>query len=294
MALYITSSVALNAQRNLSKATNSLTNSYKKLSSGLRINSAKDDAAGLQLANRLTSQINGLTQGNRNANDGISLCQIADGAMEGMIDMLQRVRTLAIQSANGTNSSSERAALQEETDQLLQEIERTAQTTSYGNGVNLLNGSNNNGSFSLQVGAYSNQTISLNIGDVSYSNLIDKANQEGVSCSYTSSSISGSKNSISIMTADDAQKAISMYDNMIKNIDRARSTCGAVSNRLSYTISNQENMIENLSDSRSRIQDVDYASEVAEMARSNILQQISMTMLSRINESNSLILSLLG
>ena len=125
MALYVnTNTSSINAQRNLSKSTNALQSSYTKLASGNRINSAKDDAAGLQISNRMTSQINGLTQGNRNANDGISLCQTAEGALDEVTNMLQRMRTLAIQSANGTNSSEERNAIQAEAKQLQQEIGR--------------------------------------------------------------------------------------------------------------------------------------------------------------------------
>ena len=133
MALYVnTNTSSINAQRNLSKSTNALQSSYTKLASGSRINSAKDDAAGLQISNRMTSQINGLTQGNRNANDGISLCQTAEGALDEVSNMLQRMRTLAIQSANGTNSADERTALNSEATQLQQEIARIGKDTSFG------------------------------------------------------------------------------------------------------------------------------------------------------------------
>ena len=137
MALYVnTNTSSINAQRNLNKSTNALSSSYTKLASGNRINSAKDDAAGLQIADRMTSQINGLTQGNRNANDGISLCQTAEGALDEVTNMLQRMRTLAVQSANGTNSTDERKAINEEAKQLQQEIKRIGEGTKFGGGTN--------------------------------------------------------------------------------------------------------------------------------------------------------------
>ena len=137
MALYVnTNTSSINAQRNLNKSTNALSSSYTKLASGNRINSAKDDAAGLQIADRMTSQINGLTQGNRNANDGISLCQTAEGALDEVTNMLQRMRTLAVQSANGTNSDDERTAINEEAKQLQQEIKRIGDGTMFGGSGN--------------------------------------------------------------------------------------------------------------------------------------------------------------
>ncbi|KMY26946.1 flagellin, partial [Aeromonas caviae] len=160
MSLYINTNVSsLNAQRNMMNSTKSLDTSYTRLASGLRINSAKDDAAGLQISNRLTSQINGLDQGNRNANDGISLAQTAEGAMDEVTGMLQRMRTLAQQSANGSNSDSDRDALQKEMDQLGAEINRISTATTFA-GTKLLDGTFT-GSF--QVGADANQTISFNL-----------------------------------------------------------------------------------------------------------------------------------
>jgi flagellin len=179
MALYVNTNISSkNAQRMLANSTNSLDTSYKRLASGLRINSAKDDAAGLQISNRLTSQINGLEQGNRNAQDGISFAQTAEGAMDEMTTMFQRIRTLALQSANGTNSAKDRKALQEEVVQLCSEIDRIAKDTTFG-GENILNGeavANNNltytaataadkgtKSISFQVGADANQTIGIKL-----------------------------------------------------------------------------------------------------------------------------------
>ena len=179
MALYVNTNISSkNAQRMLANSTNSLDTSYKRLASGLRINSAKDDAAGLQISNRLTSQINGLEQGNRNAQDGISFAQTAEGAMDEMTTMFQRIRTLALQSANGTNSAKDRKALQEEVTQLCSEIDRIAKDTTFG-GENILNGeavaANNlsitdataaakgTKAISFQVGADANQTIGIKL-----------------------------------------------------------------------------------------------------------------------------------
>ncbi len=175
MGLHITNTPLMRLMSSLRKTTLALDTSYQRLASGLRINSTKDDAAGLQICDRMTAQINGLTQGNRNANDGISLAQIADGAMEGMVDMVQRLRTLAVQSANGTYSADERQAMQDETDELLKEISRTAETTSWGGNIKLLNGSSNGGVFKIQVGAYAGDTIDITVGDVSYNALLTDA-----------------------------------------------------------------------------------------------------------------------
>lgn len=296
MAITITNLASYSAQRQLSKVSGAIQNSYKRLSTGLRINSAKDDPAGLILSNRLTSQINGLTQGNRNANDGISLCQIADGAMDEMVTVLQRMRTLALQSANGTNSASERMALQDETNELCAELDYIAQSTSFGSNLKVLNGTGgDNGTFEFQVGANSGETISVTIGNVSYQALLDKATEAGNTVSTNDEYSIGSSKAISILSKEDAQNAISVFDNMISNIDRSRSKCGAVANRLEHTISYQENTIENLNDARSRIRDTDYATEVQELAKNNILQQIAVTMMLRANQQqNSMLMSLLG
>ena len=179
MALYVnTNTSSINAQRNLNKATNALQSSYTKLASGNRINSAKDDAAGLQISNRMTSQINGLTQGNRNANDGISLCQTAEGALDEVTNMLQRMRTLAVQAANGSNSSEDRSSLNKEAQQLQQEIMRIGTDTSFGGNLKIFGASGKadslvasasgaNGDVSLQVGSHQNQTIDISFKSMS-------------------------------------------------------------------------------------------------------------------------------
>ena len=286
MALYVnTNTSSINAQRNLNKSTNALSSSYTKLASGNRINSAKDDAAGLQIANRMTSQINGLTQGNRNANDGISLCQTAEGALDEVSNMLQRMRTLAVQSANGTNSSTERTALNKEAEQLQKEIARIGTDTSFGGTLKLFAQSGLSASLAnlssgvdFQVGSHANQTI--NVKFKSMSTLLGNVNP-------------GSMTGVSLTSAVNSQSSITNLDKMIAKVDSYRATLGATQNRLESTISNQENVIENVSDARSRIKDVDYASETAKMAQQQILQQASTAMLSQANQKNSIALNLL-
>ena len=286
MALFVnTNTSSINAQRNLNKSTNALSSSYTKLASGSRINSAKDDAAGLQIANRMTSQINGLTQGNRNANDGISLCQTAEGALDEVTNMLQRMRTLAVQSANGTNSSDERTALNQEAKQLKEEIKRIGTDTSFGGTLKLFADTVNGNSLAsltsvdFQVGSHAKQTIGVKFK--SMSGLLGDVNP-------------GTMTGVSLTSAANSQSSITNLDSMIKAVDSYRATLGATQNRLESTISNQENVIENVSDARSRIKDVDYASETAKMAQQQILQQASTAMLSQANQKNSIALNLLG
>ena len=289
MALYVnTNTSSINAQRNLNKSTNALSSSYTKLASGNRINSAKDDAAGLQIADRMTSQINGLTQGNRNANDGISLCQTAEGALDEVTNMLQRMRTLAVQSANGTNSSAERTAINEEAKQLQQEIKRIGEGTKFGGGTNKVF---KDETTKFQVGADNEEAGSqISLKRKAMSSLLGGT---GAAVNIYNSAGNGTYK-INLNSASTSRSAIGVLDDMIKNVDSYRAKLGATQNRLESTISNQENVIENVSDARSRIKDVDYASETAKMAQQQILQQASTAMLSQANQKNSIALNLLG
>ncbi|MEE1952757.1 MULTISPECIES: flagellin A [Aeromonas] len=301
MGLYINTNVSsLNAQRNLMNTTKSLDTSYTRLASGLRINSAKDDAAGLQISNRLTSQINGLDQGNRNANDGISVAQTAEGAMEEVTSMLQRMRTLAQQSANGSNNSDDRTALQQEYTQLITEINRVAKDTTFG-GQNLLNGGYV-GSF--QVGADAGQTITFRMtsaftikgmASATKGNATVATTTTGEPYTVTKSNTGNvSTTSIStITTAKDAQTAMANLDYMIKVVDSKRAELGAVQNRFDSTIRNQANVSENVSAARSRIRDADFATETANLTKQNILQQAASTILSQANQRPQSALSLL-
>ena len=308
MAMYVSTNVSsLNAQRNLSNANKSLDTSYTRLASGLRINSAKDDAAGLQISNRLTSQINGLEQGNRNANDGISLAQTAEGAMDEITSMLQRMRTLAQQSSNGSNSSSDRSALQSEYTQLANEITRIASDTTFG-GRKLLDGksASDDKVFQFQVGAEAGQVIAFNLADFCFgvSGLAGdvKANEwSKLSWNSTTSKFDSTVQTAamtwgdidSISTVNDAQTVLANIDKLISSVDSKRSELGAVQNRLDSTVRNQSNISENVTAARSRIRDADFATETANMTKQNILQQAASAVLSQANQRPQAALQLL-
>jgi len=272
MALTINTNVAsLNAQRNLGTSQTALNKSMQRLSSGLRINSAKDDAAGLGISNRMTSQIRGLNQAVRNANDGISLAQTAEGALGESTNILQRMRELAIQSANDTNSAADRTSLNAEVDQLISELDRIAGNTTF-NGRGLLNGSTSGALF--QVGAEAGQTISITIGDAYASTLV--------------------VSDVTVSTQAHANSAIGLIDTAITTIDGIRGNLGAVQNRFESTIANLSNVSENLSAARSRILDADIAQETSNMTKYNILQQAGVSILAQANQAPQLALSLLG
>ena len=286
MSMYINTNVSsLNAQRNLSKTSQSLDTSYTRLASGLRINSAKDDAAGLQISNRLTSQINGLDQGNRNANDGISMAQTAEGAMDEITTMLQRMRTLAQQSANGSNSTDDRSAMQAEVNALSSEIDRIASDTTFGGTILLSNATSTD--YKFQVGAYADQTIKFTMS-ISF-NIAGMATAAGATTAF-----SANDNGINIKTQCAAQGVLAKVDSMIKVVDSKRADLGAVQNRLDSTIRNQANISENVSAARARIRDADFATETANMTQKNILQQAASTVLSQANQRPQAALSLLG
>ena len=283
MGLNVNTNIAsLNAQRNLGKSQSSLANSMQRLSSGLRINSAKDDAAGLAISDRMTSQIRGMNQAARNANDGISLAQTAEGALGEVTNILQRMRELSIQSANASNSDEDRGSLNSEFSQLKEEIDRIADTTQF-NGKTLLDGTFKSGSAAVfQVGANANQTISVAIGVSGGANI--------------SSLGSGAVNvsAVGISTAAHAQSSISVLDLAISDVDTMRGALGAVQNRFESTIANLNNVSENLSAARSRILDADIAQETSNMTKMNILQQAGVSILSQANQTPQLALSLLG
>ncbi|WP_406042021.1 flagellin [Succinimonas sp.] len=304
MALYVnTNASSLNAQRMMANSTNALDTSYKRLASGLRINSAKDDAAGLQISDRLTSQINGLNQGNRNAQDGISMAQTAEGAMDEMVTMYQRVRTLALQSANGTNSTADRTAIQQEVSSLCAEIDRISEQTTFG-GEKILNGSKTTVDF--QVGADHDQKISVDLSNGRTGASDDKGwsvvalaaklgVNTGLKTGLTDAQYSGTKGTaFDVSTDTAAQTTLGNIDAFIAAVDSKRAEFGAVQNRLESTIRNQSNVSENVSAARSRIRDTDFASETAAMTQQNIIQQASQSILSQANQRPQVALSLLG
>ncbi|MFS1421999.1 flagellin [Shewanella sp. 10N.286.48.B5] len=394
MAISVNTNVtSMKAQNSLNSANGGLQTSMERLSSGLRINSAKDDAAGLQISNRMTSQINGIGVAMRNANDGISIAQTAEGAMSESTNILQRMRDLSLQSANGSNTADDRAAMQTEIDSLNSELTRIADTTAFG-GQKLLNG--NYGTQAFQVGSNANETISITLNDISADALsksgkdvagglvkteIDsivtggtgdgkvefsytpsggvgetiKVDLTGVSDANTMASaintaLGGASASTGVVATSDgtdvtfegignngdlltiaatesdgstgvtptaglalgsddsavatvadldishaagAQSAIATIDAAIGQIDSQRADLGAVQNRMNFTINNLSNVQANVTDARSRIQDVDFASETAQLTKQQILSQTSSAMLSQANQLPQTALSLL-
>ena len=281
MSLFVNTNVSsLNAQRQLFTTGNNLNTAFERLSSGFRINSAADDAAGLQITDRMTSQIQGLDQAVRNANDGISLAQTAEGAMSETTTALQRIRTLAIQSQNGINSDADREALQKEVDALRTEISRIATTTQFA-GVEVLSGA-----FSARflVGANSCQTISVNLS----SQALVRAGVDGFSATGLGITTSD------VLTETNASALLTSVDNAISAIGGLRADLGALQNRFQSTIRNLSNISENVSAARSRIKDTDFATETAELSRNQILQQASTTILAQANQRPQAALSLLG
>ena len=297
MALYVNTNVSsLNGQRNLTNATNSLDTVYKRLSSGLRINSAKDDSAGLQISDRMTSQINGLNQGNRNANDGIAMAQTAEGAMDEITNMLQRIRTLSIQAANGTNTEADRDAIQQEVTQLSNEITRIACKTTF-NGETILNGKDAgllvNGKISFQVGANANDLMELDLSAGFTVSGISNMATLTVGATGTGLIDDGGVR-FSVSTAGTAQATLANIDKMILAVDTKRAELGAMQNRMESTIRNQSNISQNTSDARSRIRDTDFAEESATLTQQSIIQQAASSILMQANARPQLALSLLG
>ncbi len=310
MSLYVQTNVSsLNSQRRLNSATKSLDTTYQRLSSGLRINSAKDDAAGLQISNRLTNQINGLQQGNRNANDGIALCQTMEGALDETTSMLQRIRTLAIQAANGTNTTVDREAIQQEVAQLSAEITRIACKTTFAGRQCLagVNGSDkggvldSKGKVSFQVGAYAFDTlgVSMSNGFTLSGIYAEKHTQAITSTDKLAEQKSGlyvnnGAYEFNCYTQCNAQYTIKAIDEIINVVDSKRAELGAIQNRMESTIRNQENVAENVSDARSRIRDADYAEEASNLSAQNIVQQAATSILTQANQRPSIAMSLLN
>jgi|OM-RGC.v1.008689543 flagellin len=273
VALYVNTNVAsLNSQRNLTNSTNALQTSFERLSSGKRVNSAADDAAGLQIGSRLESQVNGLNQASRNANDGISLAQTAEGALDETTNMLQRMRVLSIQSANGSNSDADRVALDKEFGQLQEELNRVADDTTFG-GMDLLNATFDQ---DFQIGPDANQIINVKI--------TTNTNAAGLGVGSTMANL---------LSAGTAQAAIINIDSAIAKVTDIRADLGAKQNRFSSTIRNLSNISENVSASKSRIMDADFAAESAKLAQNQVSQQAASTMLSQANQQSQVAMSLL-
>ena len=266
---------AANTNRQLGITTNGLQKSTEKLSSGYKINRAADDAAGLSISEKMRNQIRGLNKASDNAQDGISLVQTAEGALNEVHSMLQRMSELAVQAANGTNATTDRTALNDEVQQLKTEIQRVGSTTQF-NKMNILDGGFSAGTKkALQVGANANQTISIAISALK---------------SVVGSSL---KDTLKIITATNAQSAITTVQSSIEKLSTLRSKLGAVQNRLEHTVANLDNISENTQSAESRIRDTDMAEEMVQYSKNNILQQAGQSMLAQANQANQGVLSLL-
>ncbi len=266
-----TNIMSLNAQRNLNTSQTAMKNALQRLSSGLRINSAKDDAAGLAISERFTAQIRGLSQASRNAADAVSLAQTGEGVLGEITTNLQRIRELAVQARNATNSDADRASLDEEVTALKSEITRVAGTKF--NGTAIVGAGA--GDFVFQVGANAGDTIS-----VTTSNVLTVSGY-------------GSVNGGTVSTAANASNMITDVDTYINSVNSLRGKLGVVQNRFESVIRNATNVSENLSASRSRIMDTDFAAETASLTRAQIMQQSGVAMLSQANSVPQNVLSLL-
>ncbi|KFX17669.1 flagellin [Pectobacterium atrosepticum ICMP 1526] len=288
MAVINTNIMSLTTQNNLNKSQSALGTAIERLSSGLRINSAKDDAAGQAIANRMTAQVKGMTQAARNANDGISLTQTAEGNLNEINNNLQRIRELATQAANDPNGKTDRDSIVKEMTQRINEVNRVAQSASF-NGTKLLDGSASAGII-IQVGANTGTTETITIDSSALINATTGTggtmNDVGTKITDLSAVATGSANTA-------AQALITSLDTALSAVDAARSNLGAIQNRFESTITNLNNSINNLSSARSRIEDADYATEVSNMSRSQILQQAGTSVLSQANQVPQTVLSLL-
>ncbi|MDU3078725.1 MAG: flagellin [Mixta calida] len=295
MAVINTNTLSLTAQNNLTKSQSSLGSAIERLSSGLRINSAKDDAAGQAIANRFTSNINGMTVAARNANDGISLAQTAEGALSEINNNLQRVRDLTVQAQNSTNSASDIDSIQAEVNQRMEEIDRVTKQTDF-NGTKILNNTASK-KFDFQVGAKDGETISITMDASSGWNLYASGATAGVSgANIAASDRKVQTHGFDVLANSGASGGtgpLAVIDAAIKNVDTQRSTLGASQNRFESTVTNLNNTVSNLSAARSRIQDSDYATEVSNMSRAQILQQAGSSVLAQANQVPQTMLSLL-
>ena len=272
MGLRINTNVAsITAQRNLASVTGRLQGNYARLSSGLRIATASDDAAGLGISERMRSQIRSFAVAGRNAQDGVSLTQTAEGSLQEVSNLLNRMRELSVQAANGTLATADRATIDTEFQQLISEIDRISTTAEF-NGVALLDGST--ATLDIQVGINSGDTITVNLQDSSAATLAIDA--------------------LDTTTAANASTALAALDTAIDTVSTARGDLGATQNRLASTIASISNVRENLSAAESRIRDVDVAMETADLTRNSILQQAATSVLAQANSQPQLALNLLG
>ncbi|MBV4533616.1 flagellin FliC [Pseudomonas sp. SWRI107] len=286
MALTVnTNTTSLGVQKNLNRAADALSTSMSRLSSGLKINSAKDDAAGLQITTRMTSQIRGQTMAIKNANDGISIAQAAEGAMQEQTNILQRMRELALQSRNDSNSSADRDALDKEFQAMLSEIDRIADSTQL-NKKNLLDGSA--GVMTFQVGSDTGTQNQITI------TLSAAMKTTGTGAALTGLAGKNIKGADTTAAQNNFSAAMSAIDSALDAINSTRADLGASQNRLTSTINNLQNINENAEAARGRVQDTDFAAETAQLTKQQTLQQASTSILAQANQLPSAVLKLLG
>ncbi|WP_406018348.1 flagellin [Succinivibrio sp.] len=294
MALYIqTNTSSINAQRDLNHVNRVNKNVTQRLASGLRINSAADDPANLQVSNRMTSQINGLKQGNRNTSDGQALINTAEGALCEEISILQRIRVLALQSANGTYTQLDRDSMQQEVNSICNEITRIAYDTTFG-GAQILNGANNGlinqeGNLRIHVGAQANCVVDIKL-DIAFSMSALHAYIGGLS----DGGYDSENQAFDISSRENAEKVIAGIDDYIRYIDSKRAELGAVSNRFDSTLRNQDNIHENQSFARSQIRDSDYAEETSRYIQNNTMTNASTQILVQANARPEIVAALLS
>ncbi|SNY55533.1 flagellin N-terminal helical domain-containing protein [Pantoea sp. GL120224-02] len=296
MAVINTNISSLITQNNLNKSQSQLSTAIERLSSGLRINSAKDDAAGQAIANRMTAQVKGLTQASRNANDGISLAQTTEGALNEINTNLQRIRELTVQANNGTNSGDDLVSINNEIVDRVKEINRVSAQTSF-NGIKVLTSGQ---TLNIQVGAKDNETIGISLKKIDSTTLFSGvsglsgitegstgAATGGILASYTAAT------GTTAATATVTTKLLSSIDKAISDVDSLRSSLGASQNRFESTVNNLNSTVTNITAAKSRIEDADYATEVSNMSRAQILQQAGTSVLSKSNQTPQNVLSLL-
>jgi flagellin len=313
MSIVVNTNVgSLNAQRSLAESSRELSTAMERLSSGKKINSAADDAAGFAIAERMTAQVRGLNMATKNANDGLAMLATIENATNDVTDMLQRVRELAVQASNDTNSSTDRQYLQKEVDSLLNEINRVASQTVYNDQV-VLDGTHTG---QLQVGTDNGQNITFNIKSIDTDtlgltgsgtgNATNGAFTAGSTPSVISSNIDSSTSAedittatgdgvagLSVLTASDAEAALTKITTAIEQVAGNRAEYGAMANRLEYTVSNLMNVAEFTTAARSRIEDADFAAESARLAKAQVLQQTGTAMLAQANASSQLAIQLI-
>ena len=295
MAVINTNLMSLTTQNNLNKSQSALGTAIERLSSGLRINSAKDDAAGQAIANRMTAQVKGLTQAARNANDGISVAQTTEGALNEINTNLQRIRELTVQANNGTNSGDDLVSINNEVVDRVKEINRVAAQTSF-NGVKVLSTGQ---TLNIQVGANDEETIGISLKKIDSTTLFSTAGLTGITESSTGASANGILATYTAATGTAATvatvntKLLTEIDKAISDVDSLRSSLGASQNRFESTVNNLNSTVNNLTAAKSRIEDADYATEVSNMSRAQILQQAGTSVLSQANQVPQTVLSLL-